>query len=197
MSDVKRSYRGVSADARRQQRRRVLIEACLDLIGAGGTPAVTAESVSARAKLTKRYFYESFASREAILLAVLDEMFFELIGKIRDAIDSVDPDARAETVTAVFVTTLCDDPRRARLYAEAPAIPTLQERRDEAIVAFTDLIARDDDTGAVASLKHQLMTRIIVSGVTDAVTSWINGTLNADRSTLTQAIVALSRNVRR
>ena len=36
------------------------------------------------------------------------------------------------------------------------------------------------------------MTRIIVSGVTDVMTSWINGTV-ADRETLTAAIVRLGR----
>src|SRR5258708_27803222 len=78
MTEVARRYRGVPADERRQQRRRLLLEACLDLVGRDGTPAVTAESVSAAAKLTKRYFYESFADRDAVLVAALDELFRDI-----------------------------------------------------------------------------------------------------------------------
>jgi AcrR family transcriptional regulator len=194
VSEAKRSYRGVSASDRQQHRRQTLLEACLDLIGAGGTLAVTAESVAAKAKLTKRYFYESFASRDGILAAALDELFVELLAKIRAGVEATAPDARAEVVAEIFVSALCDDPRRARLYAESSAIPALQARREHAAVTFADVIANADHPPQSAdNLKRQLMTRIVVAGVTDVVTSWINGTLDADRLTLTEAIVTLGR----
>ncbi|WP_161600608.1 TetR/AcrR family transcriptional regulator [Mycolicibacterium hodleri] len=194
MTEVKRRYRGVSADDRQQRRRRLLIDACLDLIGEGGIAAVTAESVSATAKLTKRYFYESFAGRDAILVAALDELFEELIAKIEVAISAAHPGIRAEAITDVFVMTMCNDPRRARLYAESSALPALRERRENAIVTFTDLIVEADHAAASTDYgKRRLMTRIVVAGVTDVVTGWINGVLVADRSTLTEAIVALGR----
>jgi hypothetical protein len=89
---------------------------------------------------------------------------------------------------------MCADPRRARLYAESRAIPALQARREDAVAAFTELIANDGrGRGAVESAKRVLMTRIIISGVTDIVTNWIDGTLVTDRSTLTGAIVTLGR----
>lgn len=195
MSEVKRSYRGVSADDRRQQRRSLLLEACLDLVGGGGIAAVTAESVSARAKLTKRYFYENFAGRDAVLVAALDEMFVDLIADVRDVIARSDAARRAEMVTEVFVSTMCGDPRRARLYAESQANPALQARREDAIGAFTSLLTAGQEHEPSESAKRQLMTRIVVAGVTDVVTSWIEGSLAADRSSLTAAIVALGRSV--
>lgn len=184
----------MSADDRQQQRRRLLLDACLDLVGIGGTPAVTAESVAAQAKLTKRYFYESFAGRDAILVAALDDMFNALITDIREAILHSDRTGRAESIAEVFVSTMCADPRRARLYAESRATPALQARREDAIAAFTELIANDGrGPSSVESAKRVLMTRIIISGVTDIVTNWIDGTLVAERSTLTDAIVTLGR----
>jgi hypothetical protein len=98
------------------------------------------------------------------------------------------------TRAEAFVSTMCADPRRARLYAESRAIPALQARREDAVAAFTELIANDGrGRGAVESAKRVLMTRIIISGVTDIVTNWIDGTLVTDRSTLTGAIVTLGR----
>ena len=182
----------MTAPDRQQQRRTVLLEACLDLVGGGGTAAVTAESVAARAKLTKRYFYENFAGRDEILVAALDVMFDELIADIRAAIDGHGAAGRAQAIAEAFVSTMCRDPRRARLYAESVATPALRARREKAIVAFTDLLADDhrgDESGE--SVGRRLRTRIMVSGVTDVVTNWIDGTLSADRATLTAAIVAV------
>jgi AcrR family transcriptional regulator len=192
VSHAHRQYGGVSADQRRHQRRRLLIEACLNLVGARGASAVTAESVAGEAKLTKRYFYESFADRDAVLVAALDELFVELMIKIRQAITLPVPE-----IVEVFVSTLCSDPRRARLYTEAAGLPALQARRDVAIVAFAELITSDgSDSGSIETVKRQLMTRIIVAGLTEVVTSWISGALpGTDRATLIEAIVALAATV--
>ncbi len=192
MTEVARRYRGVPADERRQHRRRLLLEACLDLVGRDGTPAVTGESVSAAAKLTKRYFYESFADRDAVLVAALDELFRDIAAQIRDASLPDDREERARAIAEVLVNALCRDPRRARLYAAAPAVPALNTRREKAIVAFTDVMAGDALTaGLTDAVQRQLVARIIVAGVTDLVTSWLDGNLDVDRATLIEAIVTI------
>lgn len=166
----------------------------MELVGLGGTPAVTAESVSATAKLTKRYFYESFSDRDAVLVAALDELFTDVAAQIRDASVPAEADGRARAIAEVLVGTLCRDPRRARLYGEAPAVPALNARREDAIVAFTDVIATDDLTAGLAdSVQRRLVARIIVAGVTDLITSWLNGNLAADRAALIEAIVTVGR----
>jgi AcrR family transcriptional regulator len=191
---AKRRYRGVSANERRQQRRRLLLEACLDLVGRGGTHAVTAESVAATAKLTKRYFYESFPDRDAVLVAALDELFTDLAGQIRDAELRAEPDGRARAIAEVLVSALCSDPRRARLYSESPAVPALNARREDAIIEFTNVIANDDlNGGSSDSVQRRLVARIVVAGVTDLITGWLNGNLATDRATLIEAIVTVGR----
>jgi AcrR family transcriptional regulator len=171
-----------------------LLEACLDLVGSRGISAVTAESVAAEAKLTKRYFYESFTSRDAILVAALDELYADMFDTIHRAMTLT-----VEEIVEVFVSTLCTDTRRARLYAESAGLPALQARREDAITTFSNLIANDgDDDGSAESVKRQLMTRMIVVGLTDVVTSWIDGALPAaDRTTLVAAIVTLANAVGR
>ena len=75
VTEVVRPYRGVSADDRRADRRARLLEAGLDLVGEVGVAEVTAEAVAARAGLSKRYFYESFADRDALLVAASSGVF--------------------------------------------------------------------------------------------------------------------------
>ena len=67
-------------------------------------------------------------------------------------------------------------------------------RREDAIVAFTDVIANDDlAAGLGGSVQRHLVARIIVAGVTDLVTSWLDGNLVADGATLIEAIVTVGR----
>lgn len=194
MTEVARRYRGVPADERRQQRRRMLLEACLDLVGKDGTPAVTAESVAATAKLTKRYFYESFPDRDAVLVAALDELLRDIAAQIRHAELPDEREQRARAIAEVLVCTLCRDPRRARLYAAAPAVPALNAHREQAVVAFTDVMANDALTAGITDdVQRRLVSRIVVAGVTDLVTSWLDGNLDVDRATLVEAIVTMGR----
>ncbi|WP_374960965.1 TetR/AcrR family transcriptional regulator [Spongiibacter tropicus] len=63
----RRSYRGQSSDARRAERRQLLLEAALNLIAEQGYSNATVRNLCAAAGLTERYFYESFSNREALL----------------------------------------------------------------------------------------------------------------------------------
>ncbi len=162
MTTVVRPYRGVSAEDRRADRRGRLKEACLDLIGASGVVSITAEAVSSRAGLTKRYFYESFADRDALLYEVMDDFFVAVRTEILDALaaaggeipagpgsgavvsaasgGAVDAPRRAHIVARVLIDYLRSDSRQARLYVEAAGQPTLQARREEAFVEYTRML---------------------------------------------------------
>jgi AcrR family transcriptional regulator len=63
--------RGVPLDARRAQRREALIRAAIEVYGARGFRNATVKAVCEAAGLTERYFYESFANGEALLVAAL------------------------------------------------------------------------------------------------------------------------------
>jgi AcrR family transcriptional regulator len=150
----------VSADERRTERRQRLVTACLDLVGEGGVSTVTAQAVAERAGLTRRYFYESFADRDAVLVEALDGMFSTLGGDIRTALRTAGdaPLDRARATIQLLIATM-DDPRVARLYVEAPGHPALQVRREQAIRSYTRLLAeevlglgRDDPRTELAAL---------------------------------------------
>lgn len=77
-----RTFRGQSQEERVAQRRRQLLDAGLALFGSRGFHAVSVRDVCGEAKLTERYFYESFQNREALFVAV----YREGVERIRNAI---------------------------------------------------------------------------------------------------------------
>jgi AcrR family transcriptional regulator len=194
-TQVVRPYRGVSADERRQVRQRALLDACLDVVGANGVHGVTVEAVCAQARLTKRYFYENYPDRDALLAAASDQMMTGIRKAVTAAIETSDGTvAKASAAVNELVDTLTGDPRLARLYVESAAHPVLRERRDIAIDTFTALMLGalfDARRPGMADEQRRLAMRLVIAGTTDLVTSWLAGSLSTDRETLVATIVAV------
>lgn len=191
MSTAVRTYRGASAQERRADRRARLLSGCLDVVGEAGVTGVTVEAVCARAGLTKRYFYEAFPGRDAVLGAVADEVYAGLHGAIVAAMRGVDGDERARATKAVevFTETLDGDPRVARLYAESPGHPQLLARRDVAVDEFADLVL-DDVLRLRPCERERLRTAavFVVAGTTHLVTRWLAGGVPLGRLELVEEI---------
>src|SRR3954463_76429 len=100
-------------------RRAALIEAGVELLGTQGASGVTVRAVCRGAKLTERYFYESFADgRDGLLRAVHSQVASEAREAIVAAIAAGPPDQPervAHSAVAAFTAFLQDDPRRGRV----------------------------------------------------------------------------------
>lgn len=81
----RRTYAGKDAHARRAERRERLLAAGIERIGQQGFAATTIDDICRTAGLTKRYFYESFATREALLMAAFESVTQELFAKVATA----------------------------------------------------------------------------------------------------------------
>src|SRR3954468_13388913 len=93
---VTRAYRGVPADERREQRRQRLVETALDCLHDEGLAGVSVRSVCARARLTPRYFYESFADLDELLVATVDAVCDEVATSGLAALDAARPELPAQ-----------------------------------------------------------------------------------------------------
>jgi len=62
----RRSFKGMSLEERQAERRERLMEAGLQAYGTQGFFSVTVRDICIEAKLTERYFYESFKNSEAL-----------------------------------------------------------------------------------------------------------------------------------
>src|SRR6202022_2234460 len=113
-----RQYGGHSAEERRLARRQRLIEAAIHVYGEVGYRNATVKAVCEAAELTERYFYESFESSEALLMAAFDPVSHRLIDCL-DRIRADNPgsaDERCHAVLRTYFQALKDDPGSARLF---------------------------------------------------------------------------------
>jgi len=195
MTTVVRPYKGVSAEERRAERRTRLVQACLEVVAAEGILGTSAERVCAEAQLTKRYFYESFPDRDALLLAAADEMFATLRERMEQELPrNRSRRERTHAVLTVLIDTLSGDPRLARLYVESPGNPVLLARREQAIASFTEFAATAvlNEGGPAPDPGRLLATRVLTAGTTDVITSWLAGTLDADRDAIIETLERLA-----
>jgi AcrR family transcriptional regulator len=199
MPAVVRPYRGVSADERRASRRARLVEAGLDVLGSNGLSGLTMTAVATRAGLTERYFYESFRDRDALLGAIFDAAREEMDAAMFTAIAGSPADLleRARAAAGAMIAVLTDDPRKARLLAEAAGSAALAERRSSAISATAGLLAAQmrelrglDRPEQQAPLR--LATLVLMGGLSDAILGWLDGSLEMSRATLVEECARLA-----
>jgi len=124
-----RPYGGVSAADRRLQRRQRLIDAGLQLFGTRGIAAVGIVDVCAEAGLTKRYFYESFASIDALAEAVFESVTGNLVAMVAPAIE-IGAGRDPRPALTAYIRALLSDPRVVRLLAVESQTGPLKKYRD-------------------------------------------------------------------
>jgi AcrR family transcriptional regulator len=113
MARAARHYGGQSQEARVQERREKLMRAAAALYGRLGPSGASVTAICAEAGLTPRYFYESFANREALLLAVFRAVCARLLDQIGAAIDPREP---AGSGVRAFFRLLAEHPDLARVF---------------------------------------------------------------------------------
>jgi AcrR family transcriptional regulator len=186
MQSAERRYGGVQGDERRARRRARLIETGLDLLSADqGEANLTVRSVCAGSGLAARYFYESFADREALALAVYDHVVQDIAATTAAAVAVGPRDARARTRAGLanIVRTIVDDPRRGRLlFSTAFLSPSLARRRLEAAELFPRLLGGHTRAffGIPGGLRLDLAAQFAVGGLAQTLTAWLHGHLEID-----------------
>jgi AcrR family transcriptional regulator len=199
MAAVTRPYKGVSADERRATRRAQLIEAGLDVLGDVGLGGLTMTLVCARAGLTERYFYESFGDREQLLGAIFDSCLEEMDDAMFAALAAAPPNLleRCRAAAGAMIAVLTDDPRKARLHAEAVGSTTLSERRNRAVAAHAEILAEQmrelrDLRRPEQQAPLRLGTRVLIGGLSDAILGWLDGSVPMPRETLIEECARLA-----
>jgi AcrR family transcriptional regulator len=127
-STSSRPYGGVSADERLAARRQRLLDAGLELFGTRGIAATSIADVCAQAGLTKRYFYEGFATIEELAVAVFDQVVGRLAQQVAPAIAAGEGRDPRPALTA-HATAVLSDPRVVRLLTVESRTAALEERR--------------------------------------------------------------------
>jgi AcrR family transcriptional regulator len=195
---VTRAYRGVSADDRRAQRRAVLIETALDCLHSDGLAGVSVRSVCARARLTPRYFYESFADLDELLVASVDSVVDEVAERALAALAAAPPELATQVRAAIDAGygVVATDPRKATaLLVASSGHGPLRARRHKVVTDYADLII--DELPVLSGLSLQgrrtarAMALFLMGGAADVIEAVLSGRLRISRRQLVDQLTAM------
>ncbi|OUY09158.1 TetR/AcrR family transcriptional regulator [Acinetobacter populi] len=178
-----RQFKGLTLEERKQIRREKFIDAGLQSYGTHGFFSVTIKDICHEAKLTERYFYESFKRSEELFKVVYLQLISDLQKNIVQAVMQAAPDHEQmiEAGLTVLLKTLKDDPRIARiLFIDAVLVQELHgdtiyesfTRFDQTIFNIITLIFPEQ-------LKNKSEASLIATGLNGYVTQiamrWVVG----------------------
>ncbi|WP_372789917.1 TetR/AcrR family transcriptional regulator [Paraconexibacter sp.] len=178
----------MSASERRAERRAKLMAAAFELLGTEGWAGTTVRSVCARARLTPRFFYESFADLDALAVAVFDDVVQDTTAHVLVAVAEAVRDrpddrlAQARAAIETVVHDLTDDPRRARIvFVEALGNEALARRRLEAMRTLAQLIAMHGRASFGSTPADEGLVEVTASllagGLAELLILWLDGEL--------------------
>lgn len=183
-----KDYSGMTGEQRRAERRRRLIGAGLELFGSQGYAATSIRAVLRESGLNERYFAESFASLEALLAAVHDDIHYEIVVAIAN-----DFDADATAIGAVrnavdtMARVLDADHRKARvkLIEVIGAGPVAQAARQAGLRVFTELLTLIFPAPAPGvRIDPKVLATGLVAAINELFIGWIDGQIALDREEL-------------
>jgi AcrR family transcriptional regulator len=191
-------YGGVSAGERTAARRARLLEAALELLGTQGWARTTVRGVCREARLTPRFFYESFDDLDALAVAVFDDVVATALGGMLEAVQAAgdDPRARAEAAIGTWVRGLTDDPRRARVvFVEALGSEALMQRRLHVLRDVARLVGAQAEElyhpPPEAARLVDVTAAMLAGGIAELMVLWLQGELAVTRDQLVEDCVAV------
>jgi AcrR family transcriptional regulator len=173
-----RQYGGHSAEERQLARQERLIEAAIRVYGEVGYRNATVKAVCEAAELTERYFYESFANSEALLIAAFDTVSHRVIAcldRIRKE-QTGTAEERGYAVLRAYYQMLKDDPDSARLFVIeiARVGPAVDEVWTALLGEFGELLSRTFAPDSNAKLKSGELVRAgAVGAMVQIARAWI------------------------
>ncbi len=189
------TYGGQSRQERSADRRERITRAAVELFAARSYDEVTVAEVCARARVSKRYFYEHFTDREDLLLAVHRQENDWLLAGISAAApkEPESLDALLRPMMAALVTLLSEHPESARvIYINAPR---MEVRRRGVLRKNAELmgrLARRAVPRPRDRVRHERLLLMLVAGVTEVIIDWLERGMTDDPGALTDHLTGFA-----
>jgi AcrR family transcriptional regulator len=197
-SSDERLWGGTTLSDRRATRRTQLLEAGLDLLGGPGPATVAVRAVCRRARLTERYFYESFPDRDALVAAVYetvaDEAQRALEAATRRTTDRVEV---ARAAVEAMVELIVDDPRKGRVLLVAPITEPVLATRTLELAPTVAAMIREQLSPGVSEQDRDLIATGLLGALMGLFYAYLQGTLRVSRSALVEHCVRVLLSARR
>jgi AcrR family transcriptional regulator len=187
------TYRGLPAHVRQEQRRQLLLDAALWCLYEDGLAGISVRSVCARARLTPRYFYESFASLDALLLAVVDDIADEIVARGVAAIAAADtPEQMVRGAIDAGYGVVDEDRRKAAaILICAAGHGPLRERRHQLLVRFAAVVTDALPLVGSAPRSPEALALFLLGGAFEMIEATLSGSLALTRDELVEELTLL------
>lgn len=153
------------------QRERMLL-AVAEAVAEQGYATTTVADIIARARLSRRTFYEHFSDKEECFLAAYDTVVEQLLGAVGHAYESADGWAqKVHDGLETFLTYLASEPAFARMcIVEVVAAGTdARGRRDAAIRVFVDFLEPGRAEAPDGVVVPALAGDVVVGGIYEII----------------------------
>lgn len=192
-------YAGRSAADRRAERRARLLESGLEMFGTVGYAMSPVGAICKSANLSNRQYYEEFADREALLIAVYDDINTKALEAVTAALAELESPTfadRVRTSLEAYISYTASDLRRAHIaYVQivgvSPAIETVRLGwRRRWVDLISDIVRAAIERGEVRDQDYSLAASAFVGAVNGVLQDWC---ATEDRAPLSEVISELSR----
>ncbi len=200
-----RSYGGLALEERVAARRERFIEAGIELFGTQGFRGATVRGICAAAGLTDRYFYESFASLEALLAEVYSTLTRAFAARlteesVRSQAWSGDAAAIERQTTAAYELWFdtVRDPRFARIVlvevlGVSEAIDQLYEESVRVMAELTIApLAAVKPALRLSKARTELLGRALVGAGLQVAKMWMTGGYKLSRRDVVRTCVLVA-----
>ena len=182
-------FNGVSADDRRVNRRNRLVASAFEIAGAEGAGALGVGRVCLAAGLTKRYFYESFASLAELQSAVVDYAIAAMSDRV-DPFRPTEPGGPPQAWLEAFVGALVDDECLARVLLTETHGGALSPFRHQIIdVAIAGMAPPGSDPQT--DRRARLVAYAQIGTLSELCLAWHQGQLAMERETFVNVLADL------
>ena len=180
-----RSYAGRTGAERAAERRARLVRATVEVLAGDGEAGATMTAICAEARLTERYFYESFGHRDEAMVAALDVVADEIAVRTRAAIDAAtgEPETRLLAGTSAFVALVAEWPAAGIVAVrESHANAALRGRRRLLVDGFAARFAEESlslfGDRAWPAARGRVQGLVFIAGFSELVAAWLDGTVD-------------------
>lgn len=193
---MSRPYRGVAQADRVAERRAALIETGLDCLHEDGLSGVSVRSICARARLTPRYFYESFTDLDALLLAIVDAVAAEVALRAVEAMAGAEASLPAQVRAAIdagYGVVVTDRRKATALLIAAAGHGPLAERRARIVADYAQIaLANVAPLSALRDRREATATALFVMGGSgEVITAVLSGRVRLSRTRVVELLTAL------
>lgn len=190
-----RPYRGVEASERLSLRRRRLLDAGLDLLGAENPKSeLTVRAVCKQAGLTARYFYESFTDKDEFVAAVFDATVADIAATTQAAVAASLPAEQGRAGIANLVRTVSADARVGRMLFDVRlSNPVILRKRADLGGFFAVLLAQHVQTATRRNQtgRRKAAVHFVVGGVGQTISAWLAGDIDVAPEVLVDQLTAI------